>query len=229
MFKCYSIDLPGSGASIAPDDFSYKIEDISDVLAGFVFKENLQKVALVTNSLGSAVALLALIKSKDFHSRVASICILDGVFYPQDFPYFVALLRSPILGELITEVVPSSLQVRIVLRYSYFDPSLITSSQVAAYAEPMARAQVREALRKTARAIDKAELAKYTSSIDAITIPALLIWGEQDNIVPLNLGKQLHRDIEGSTLQIIPNCGHIPQEENPEAVITAITEFEQLL
>ncbi len=105
---------------------------------------------------------------------MASICILDGVLYPQDFPYFVALLRSPILGELITEVVPSSLQVRIVLRYSYFDPSLIqpTAADIAAAAQRLAGVAVRTPLvsapvldeRLGARVFLKAETLQRTGS-----------------------------------------------------------------
>lgn len=228
-FKCYSIDLPGYGDSIAPDDFSYTVEDMSDVLADFVIKENLRNVTLVANSLGSAIALLAAIRRKDLYSRIAAFCIIDGICYPQDFPYFVSLLRLPLLGELITEAVPSYLQVRSVLGYCYYDSRLITSSQVAGYAKPMARPQVREALRKTARAIDAAHLAKYTSAFGTIRLPTLLIWGEADKVVPVELGRRLHQDMRGSTLTIIPNCGHLPQEEKPEAVIAAIEEFERSL
>ena len=228
-FKCYSIDLPGSGESIASNNFNYSIESMSDVLADFVVRNDLRKAAIVVHSLGSAIMLLAAIRRRDFYSRIASLCVIDGICYPQEFPYFISLLRVPILGELINEVVPANFQVSSVLSYCYFNDQLITSSQIAAYAVPLSRPQVREAMRKTARAIDQGKLAKYVPSIKSIRIPSLLIWGEDDRVVPSALGWRLHGDLAKSTFRTIPNCGHIPQEESPETVIAMIREFERSL
>jgi pimeloyl-ACP methyl ester carboxylesterase len=50
----------------------------------------------------------------------------------------------------------------------------------------------------------------------AIKKPALIIWGQQDQIVPLSFGQRFNRELTGSRLIVMPYCGHIPQVEmNP--------------
>lgn len=226
---CYAIDLPGHGDTTAPDDFDYSIETVADVVAALASKEDLQNALVVTSSFGSGIALLAAVRSKEFRSRISSLCIIGGACYPQSLPYFVALLRLPYLGALITEAVPPYRLVNNVLKYCYFNDRLITPSQIAGYAEPLTRARVREAIRKTARAIDQKQLERYVPAIKRIRIRCLLIWGENDKVIPLDFGRRLNRDIKTSTLLTIPNCGHIPQEECPDAVVTAIEAFERSL
>jgi pimeloyl-ACP methyl ester carboxylesterase len=43
--------------------------------------------------------------------------------------------------------------------------------------------------------------------------------------VPLDIGKRFKRDIPNSELVILPNCGHIPPEEQPQATQQAIIDF----
>ena len=44
-------------------------------------------------------------------------------------------------------------------------------------------------------------------------MPVLIIWGEEDEVVPLEVGENFKRDIPDSELVILPQCGHIPLEE----------------
>ncbi len=58
-----------------------------------------------------------------------------------------------------------------------------------------------------------------------ISIPALLIWGERDQLVPLDRGKRLAADLPNARLEIIPNTGHVPHVERPAAVIPLLLAF----
>jgi pimeloyl-ACP methyl ester carboxylesterase len=55
--------------------------------------------------------------------------------------------------------------------------------------------------------------------------PALVIWCGHDKIVPLPYGRRLARDLPNADFNLIPDCGHIPHEEQPEATINAIRSF----
>ena len=46
-------------------------------------------------------------------------------------------------------------------------------------------------------------------------MPVLIIWGREDEVVPLEVGENFKRDIPDSQLVVIPHCGHIPLEEEP--------------
>src|SRR4029453_70099 len=55
--------------------------------------------------------------------------------------------------------------------------------------------------------------------------PALIVWGRQDAIVPLNCGELYQQAISGSRLVVIDHCGHLPQVEKPQAFLDAVVPF----
>ena len=58
-----------------------------------------------------------------------------------------------------------------------------------------------------------------------ISVPTLILWGLDDEVIPLKFGKLLHEAIPGSRLEIIDKCGHVPQEECPQQTLCHISEF----
>ncbi|MBR3205429.1 MAG: alpha/beta hydrolase, partial [Bacillus sp. (in: Bacteria)] len=55
--------------------------------------------------------------------------------------------------------------------------------------------------------------------------PVLLIWGEEDRIVPIQIGERLHKDLPNSTLHALKKTGHLIPEENPVFVSDQIGHF----
>ena len=60
---------------------------------------------------------------------------------------------------------------------------------------------------------------------DKIRCPVMILWGEEDHWLPLEQGQLLHSKIPGSTLKIIPDAGHLMQEDAPEAIVANLLEF----
>jgi len=58
-----------------------------------------------------------------------------------------------------------------------------------------------------------------------VTAPTLLIWGRDDRFLPLSAGEALHQTIPGSHLIVIPDAGHLPMWERPDATNRLITDF----
>ncbi|WP_342723909.1 alpha/beta hydrolase [Bradyrhizobium sp. B097] len=223
---CLSLDLPGVGDSLPAPEFDYSLESLAKLIRHFVMGKELRNVTLFAHSFGAGIALLSLIQGDtDFSQCVARLCILDGMCYPQRFPLFVAALRAPILSQVVTELLPTRLQALSVLQQCYFDASKITNSQVASYSHTLERPQTRNAVRRMAREIDPDHLSKYLPALKTITIPTLLIWGRHDQIVPLQNGERLARDIPTSELHVLDACGHMPQEECPDLVVELIIAF----
>ena len=52
-----------------------------------------------------------------------------------------------------------------------------------------------------------------------------MVWGRNDQIVPLECGELFKKAINGSDLVVIDNCGHSPQVEKPEEFTKAALEF----
>lgn len=58
-----------------------------------------------------------------------------------------------------------------------------------------------------------------------IRVPTLILFGADDRITPVAIAEELHGLIPGSTLQIIPDTGHLPPLESPDAVNTALAAW----
>ena len=58
-----------------------------------------------------------------------------------------------------------------------------------------------------------------------VRTPTLVVWGAQDEIVPLDCGEQYAEAIPGARLQVIDNCGHLAHFERPEALAQIVKEF----
>jgi pimeloyl-ACP methyl ester carboxylesterase len=222
VFSYYAIDLPGSGESPAPRHFHYTLEHFADVLTDFIILKDLKKLTLVGTSLGATVILLAMLRNRDaLAPRVRSLCLIDPVAYPQEFPFFFELLRVPVLGPLALNFPFFSILPISVLG------ALPAISLPPQYSRYYARRRVREALIKTARLISAETLARYVRRLKTIDVPTLVIWGRRDPVVPLKFGKRLARDLPNSRLIVIDRCGHTPHKECPVEVIAALREFAQ--
>jgi pimeloyl-ACP methyl ester carboxylesterase len=53
-------------------------------------------------------------------------------------------------------------------------------------------------------------------------MPIDLIWGENDVVVPLATAEKLQRALPHATLQVIPDCGHLPYEERPAEFLACV-------
>jgi pimeloyl-ACP methyl ester carboxylesterase len=58
-----------------------------------------------------------------------------------------------------------------------------------------------------------------------ITIPTLIVWGANDEVIPLAQGREYAAKIPNAKLVIIPDCGHVPPLEKPEAFLSAVIPF----
>ncbi len=58
-----------------------------------------------------------------------------------------------------------------------------------------------------------------------IKCPTTVIVGEQDALTPVKVAEEIHAGIAGSTLSIIPNCGHLATMEAPEAVNALLAKW----
>lgn len=58
-----------------------------------------------------------------------------------------------------------------------------------------------------------------------LRIPALIIWGREDRIVPLECAELFHAAIANSRLAVIDRCGHFPQFERPDEFNRALSDF----
>jgi 2-hydroxy-6-oxonona-2,4-dienedioate hydrolase len=67
--------------------------------------------------------------------------------------------------------------------------------------------------------------SRLPNEVSSIRHPALVIWGQEDNLIPLESGKQLAGDLSSGRLEVIEGAGHTPSDDSPEEVAGLITDF----
>jgi len=58
-----------------------------------------------------------------------------------------------------------------------------------------------------------------------ITVPTLVVWGANDELLPPDEGRDYAAKIPNAKLVIIQDCGHVPSVEKPEAFLSAVISF----
>ena len=61
--------------------------------------------------------------------------------------------------------------------------------------------------------------------IHRIQAPTLVVWGKEDALVSSAYAAEFGRLIEGSRVEILDDCGHIPQLEQPERTFALVGDF----
>ncbi len=102
------------------------------------------------------------------------------------------------------------------------DKSLIDEEMIDGYGRPFQDGQIFKAM---TRFIRHREGDLEPEQLKKMNKPALLIWGEEDRIVPVEIGKRSHEDLPDSVLYSLGQTGHLVPEERPEFVSEHIAEF----
>jgi pimeloyl-ACP methyl ester carboxylesterase len=75
------------------------------------------------------------------------------------------------------------------------------------------------------RAMSRAVTPDFRELLPLIDVPALLIWGDEDERSPLNGAQEMCDIIPGAQLVIIPNAGHLSNMQQPEVFNDAVRKF----
>lgn len=224
--RVIAVDLKGFGQSDKPFDERYSVFDQAELLKQLIIDNDLRDLTLVGHSYGGGVVLvLALDEDPRLTGRISKLVLLDTIAYPQDVPVFFRMLDTPLLSHVGVRMVPPSVQTRIALRIAYLDNSKIDDEEVEMYAAPLRTAAGKHAIIHSARQIIPEGLEELSQRYRSIAAPTLIAWCDHDRIVPLDVGLKLRRTLPDAQLKIIEGCGHMPQEEQPEATLGLIQGF----
>ena len=227
LFRLYLLDLKGFGFSSKPRDNRYAPEDQATIVLSFMEALGLCHAVLVGHSLGGGIALLAfhLAQKKEERDLIDRLILIDCAAYPQRLPRIMRWLRIPLLGRAILHLLPVRFMVRYSLDRVFHDKKAMTPDRIDRYVTCFGRKGIAHAFSETCRRLIPDRYAALSCFFRSITVPTLIIWGEEDRFISLGHGRQLQDAIPGSRLVIIPGCGHNPQEERPAETFAAMSEF----
>jgi pimeloyl-ACP methyl ester carboxylesterase len=90
---------------------------------------------------------------------------------------------------------------------------------------PGARAAVLRGIRSsiTLRGVRKA--AYILDRLKSSDVPLMTVWGAEDRIIPVQHAEDVRRELPGSIVEVIPECGHWPQMEKPSVFNPMLIDF----
>jgi 2-hydroxy-6-oxonona-2,4-dienedioate hydrolase len=206
-YHVYALDQIGFGHSDKPL-LDYKIATFVDFLHAFMQSQNLSKATLVGNSLGGWIAL-------DFAARhpemVDKLVLVDSAGLPW--------------GKAIAvDLNPASLEdMRTLLDSIFYDKKMVSEEFVLQAFTNHVRNNDSYTIQRTLAgfAQNQFEDAKLAS----IHSPTLVVWGREDELIPVSSGEKLRDGIPGAKLVVFEHCGHVPQLEKAAEFNQALIDF----
>ena len=220
-YHVWALDMKGAGWSDKPKDAKYDTFTLMKEVNKWMDVMGLKDVVFVGNSLGGAIAVLMALEHPD---KTGQIVLIDSAGYPIKKPFIIKMAKMPLAGE-ITKLFFGRWMVGWNLKEVYFNDDLITEETIDAYYNRMRTENVLDAKVALARSIDFDAFTPYINRISEIKNRTLIIWGENDEWIPVESGHKFRKDLSNSTLVILPECGHIPQEEKPEQTAKIMIDF----
>jgi pimeloyl-ACP methyl ester carboxylesterase len=180
------------------------------------------KAVLVGNSAGGTMAVLTALRHPE---RVEALVLVDpAIYYGGGSPGWLRpILRTPQmrrLGPLFARQIQK--WGEDFARSAWHDPAKLTPEMWAGHTKPL-RAENWD------RALWEFTLASHPLGLEErlgeLQVPTLVITGDDDRIVPTEQSVRLAGELPNADLVVIPSCGHVPQEECPEAFLEATKSF----
>lgn len=199
----------------------YSAEAQADLTVNLMDALGVEKAVLVGNSAGGAIAILTALKHPQ---RVQALALISPAVYSGGPNAFVQwLLRTPQMQH-IGPLIARRIQDWGVdfARSAWHDPERITDEIWTGYTAPL---QIKNWDRALWELTNASRANNLAAQLDRLTLPVLVITGDDDRIVPTEQSVRLAQALPNASLVVIPACGHVAHEECPEATLRAIEQF----
>ena len=222
----YLVDLRGFGSARKDKGVGYGPADMAGDVLALIRRLDLQRITLIGHSMGGGVALMVALGLLDAgeKARLSRLVSVAGTAYAQRLPPIVKKLRSPSM-EMLVRILPARWIVRMVLAAIVYDRARVTQEMIDGYTAPLRSAEAKRAAAECATQLIPENVDALAARYPEIDVPALLLWGRQDPVVPLAIGERLSRELPRARLVVLDRCGHIPAEEWPEQTLQTLEAF----
>jgi pimeloyl-ACP methyl ester carboxylesterase len=244
-FRVYALDLKGFGLTAKPKDGKYNAEAYTRHLLGFLDAMGLDRPVLVGHSMGGAiVARLALEHPGRVGGLVLEAPVPVSMSRGRDAlkkagaggngdareiataADMAAALNPAVAARMLPALLRSAITRQTVeagLKASYHDPKLVTPELVEIYYRPITIEGAAEAL--TAMMTPQPLPARPLPPLEGLKVPALVVRGEHDRMIPREAVEAYARLIPGARSAVFAGSGHIPHEEEPVAFNARLRAF----
>lgn len=223
--KIIRLDLPAYGLTGPNPTSDYSQEFYATFINDFLTKLGVKQCIISGNSLGGSIAWNYAVK---YPEKVSKMILVDAGGYPmksKSVPIAFQVAGWPLIKNLFKYVTPRSI-VQKSVENVYADKSKVTEILIDRYFELSLREGNRQAfIDRMSEFRNKGILNIKTAKIKDLLMPTLIIWGDKDLLIPLEVGEKFHADLPNDTLVVFKNLGHTPMEEDAAKTVVAVKEF----
>ena len=217
-YRVIRLDLPGFGLTGASPANDYSEEKDLAILTHFADKLGLEKFSIIGHSMGGKMAWTLAATQPE---RVQALVLMAPDGFPEAKDIGTKPYEVPAVMGLIKYFLPKYL-VRKSIEPAFAEADALSDARVNRYYDMLRAPGVRAAI------LERSNQTIYTDPVPrlkAIKAPTLLIWGEQDQMIPSTNAKSYASVLSNSTTVLVPKLGHLLQEEQPEKGLTAVMQF----
>lgn len=217
-YRVIRLDLPGFGLTGPSPLHDYSEANDLATLTHFVDKLGVSSFSVLGHSMGGKMAW-GLAAAKPDRVKALVLMAPDGFAQAKDIgtkPY-----AMPSIMGVIKFSLPKIL-VRKSIEPAFYDATALSDRLVDRYYDMLRAPGVRAAI------LERGNQTIYTDPVPRlkqITAPTLLVWGEQDQMIPSSNAQSYAEVLANSKTVLLPKLGHLAQEEQPEIALGHVVEF----
>jgi len=218
-FSIVSVDLPPFGKSGHSAKFQYTFKNMAKTVVDLLNNLGITDYHFVGHSMGGQI-ILNILAYYPTNAKKAVLLCSSG--YSKRAKQSLILASYLPFFYLMIKVYLASSGIEKNLRNVVYDQRLIDDEMRQGYMNPFLENSIFKGLTGLLR---HREGDLPPEILRQIQTPCLLIWGEYDKVVPLQIGKRLAKDLPNSTLTVLKDTGHLVPEERPQDVFQYIKDF----
>lgn len=216
----YYFDLLGYGQSemVEGEDVSLGVQN--HLLAALIEHWGLDKPHVVAHDFGGATALRCRILNQLAYT---TLTLIDPVAIAPWGSPFVQHVRQ---HQQAFSGLPGYIHEAILAAYiqgSVCHP--MAEHDLQHYTKPWLGEGRQGAFYRQIAQMDQRYTDEVQGAYASLDCPVLLLWGEQDQWIPIERGEALARQIANCQMVRVPGAGHLVQEDAPEAIIGELLKF----
>ena len=208
QFNVIALDLPPFGKSGKIYNYTYSFENIAQSIVDFLEKKGLESFTIIGHSMGGQIALQLTKNYPNLIDKAVLLCssgYLPGFSKKMKALSYVPFFSLGVRYHLAKSGLDKNLQNTV------YNKELIDETMRNGYLQPFTTGW--RIFRAMGRMVRDKKDDLLEDDLKKIDKPCLLIWGREDQVVPLKIGERLATDLPHSKLVVLDKTGHLLPEE----------------
>lgn len=222
--QVYALDLVGSGRSDKPLG-SYSLVALAEFVKGFADVMELDRFSLIGNSMGGGIALqFALL----YPQQIEKLVLVNSLGLGQEVSWSLRLANLPLVDRFYK---PTRSSTALTLKQAVENQALITDEWIDRFYHLLSLPGASGALISQIRTnvdwlgVRKEVYQPIVDRLSTITAPTLVVWGKQDQILPVAHAQVAMQQLLNARLQLFDPCGHWSHFERAVEFNRLVSEF----